>query len=375
MYFPIMVIQRNRAQYFREPRFRAMLRFIASIFVLTGIAWGCALANITKLQDPVMLRRSMGHTGYLMFYSVTAICIFHFLRRFEKRYWDYFLWFFIYPFLFISVWGIYQNLATYDLLPYWDGFNNSLSTGFTWFRFKHDHRISSIFPEPSEYSYYLAMMTPICWAVFRGKLPLPLGKQMRWAILILLVTQIVMIKSLSFFVALPMIALVVVRWIEHTKGVRTFLWLVSGLGILGVIAGIGFAGRLAATTAGEDGSTIARYLELLESINLFLHSPVFGFGYGIVRGMDAISFMLASFGLIGFVVLAWCLKKFINLVGQESSLVFSGALLCLITGCALSNNVLDNIFIWIILAFFAASPSVSTGVVPGVISGRGLESL
>lgn len=362
---PRLALNMHRWRHFRDKRFCWGLRALLVIFGITALAWALAFAGVTELPSDgeSMTRRSLGHVGYLLFYATVFVCLYGFLRERPAEYWTFFRWGTFYPFLFISVWGIYQFLSTFDWIEYATLFNNSLSTGFTYERFKDDHRVSSIFPEPSEYSYYLALMTPLVWAAVRRKLPSEASGG-RWLLLALLITQVLTVRSLSFVVALPVIAYVITRHVEGIRGPVVLVWLAIAMTALLLGVGIGLAPRLGEVASGGDGSAIERYLGLVEALDLWLRSPVVGFGYGIVRGLDALSFLLASLGLLGSLLLVLALSRYLAAVTQQASPILSGALLSMAAGFVTSNNVFSHIFFWTVLALFAACPYVQRPVQP-----------
>lgn len=362
VYTPSMLLNRRGYRFFAERRFVGARRLFLVVFGFTGLAWLCVGVGLIDLPEPELFTRTVGHTGYLLFYAAVFLCVYHFLRRDEVRYWEYFRWFFIYPFVFIAIWGIYQNLSTYDFVAYAETFNNSLSTGFTYERFKDAHRVSSVFPEPSEYSYYLALMAPIVWACFRDRLPDATRTHLGWLLLGLWIVQAAMVRSLSFFAAVPLIAFVCVRHVEGKRALQTTAWLlVLGVPLVGAI-GIGLSDRIGDAAAGADGSILVRYEGLLEALDLFQRSPVIGFGYGVIRGLDALSFTLASFGILGTLVFWLALNRFLLSIRVHATPILSGAALCLIAACILSNNVLDHIFIWMLIAVLAACPKVPAAI-------------
>jgi hypothetical protein len=357
-YSPSALLSHKR--FFRERTFISACRVLLVIFGFTALALLMLALGVVILPEPEMLSRMLGHTGYVVFYSWVFVCVFHALRRERRAYWQYFRWFFVYPFAFIAVWGIYQNLTTYGIAgEYIDVFNNSSSTGFTYERFRDAHRVSSVFPEPSEYSYYLAMMGPIIWACYRNKLPWNGSRAAGVLLLTLWIVQAAMVKSLSFFLAVPVVLYVCMRHVEGRRlGLNMILSFCTLVLLVILIMVIGLSGRITETAAGDDGSVLARYVGLLEALDLFLRSPVVGFGYGVVRGLDALSFTLASFGLAGTLTLWIALQRFLRSVRLHVTPILSGAILCLIAGCILSNNVFDHIFIWVLFAVTAACPQL-----------------
>lgn len=358
-YSPTVLFSRDR--FLKERTFIATRHMLLVIFGSTAVSLGMLAVGAITLPEPEMLTRILGHTGYVVFYAWVFLCIFHALRRDADRYWDHFRWFFVYPFAFIATWGIYQNLTTYGVAgEYVDIFNNSASTGFTYERFREAHRVSSVFPEPSEYSYYLAMMGPIVWACFRQRLPWDGSRSFSVLLLVLWVVQAAMVKSLSFFMAMPVVLYVCLRHVEDSKlSLKMFLYFCAATLVLAPVVLLGLASRIGETAAGDDGSVVARYAGLLEALDLYLRSPVVGFGYGVVRGLDALSFTLASFGTVGTIALWITLQRYLHAVRQHATPILSGALLCLIAGCLLSNNVFDHLFIWILVAVAAACPRLA----------------
>jgi hypothetical protein len=357
-YSPSLLL--SRARFFRERTFILARRVLLVIFGFTAFALLMLASGVISLPEPEMLSRTLGHTGYVLFYAWVFLCVFHALRREQRAYWQYFRWFFIYPFVFIAIWGVYQNLTTYEIAgEYLDIFNNSASTGFTYERFRGAHRVSSVFPEPSEYSYYLAMMGPIIWACFRNKLPWNGSRSTGALLLTLWIVQAAMVKSLSFFLAVPVVLYVCMRHVEGRRLSLNMIFSFCALVLLVVLVMvIGLSGRITETAAGDDGSVLVRYAGLLEALDLFVRSPAVGFGYGVVRGLDALSFTLASFGLVGTLTLWFALQRFLSAVRLHVTPILSGAILCLIAGCILSNNVFDHIFIWVLVAVTAACPKL-----------------
>jgi hypothetical protein len=174
----------------------------------------------------------------------------------------------------------------------------------------------------------------------------------------LFATQVVMVKSFSFFVALPFIAIAIVRDVEGKRGGRGVVKILVMSLVLIAVVGIGFIGRMGQTAAGDDGSVSARYLGLLESIDLFQRSPLTGFGYGVTRSLDGLSFLLASFGIVGTAVFIMIIKRFIKKIKNDATPILSGAMICLIASCVGSNNTLDHVFIWVLFALMASCPKL-----------------
>lgn len=358
-YSPTVLLSRDH--FLTERTFISARRVLLVIFGSTAVSLSLLGVGAIALPEPEMLNRTLGHTGYVMFYAWVFLCVFHALRRDAARYWSHFRWFFVYPFVFITIWGIYQNLTTYGIFgEYVDIFNNSVSTGFTYERFRASHRVSSVFPEPSEYSYYLAMMGPIVWACFRQRLPWNGSRGFGLFLLFLWLVQAAMVKSLSFFLAMPVVLYVCVRHVEGRKfSLKMLLSFCTAALVFAPIVFLSLAGRIGETAAGEDGSVLVRYEGLIEALDLYLRSPLVGFGYGVIRGLDALSFTLACFGTLGTIALWISLQRYLGLLSRHATPILSGSLLCLIAGCILSNNVFDHIFIWVLVAVAAACPRLA----------------
>jgi hypothetical protein len=346
----------SKDHFLGERTFIAARRVLLVIFGSTTFSLGLIFVGAITLPNQEMLTRTLGHTGYVGFYAWVFICVFHALRRDGDQYWSHFHWFFIYPFVFIAMWGIYQNLTTYGIAgEYINIFNNSVSTGFTYERFREAHRVSSVFPEPSEYSYYLAMMGPIVWAYFRRRLPCTRSRGFGILLVTLWIIQAAMVKSLSFFLALPVVLYVCFRYVEGRKfGIKMLLsFFIATIALVPLVV-LGLADRIGEMATGGDASVLERYVGLLEALDIYLRSPVVGFGYGAIRGLDALSFALASFGTVGTLALLITIQHYLHMVRRNATPILSGAVLCLIAGCILSNNVLSHLFIWVLIAVTSA---------------------
>lgn len=356
VYMPSIIA--SRVQYFRSETFIIGRRILLIILGSTAISAALLSLGFIFLPDPDMADRIISHTVYILFYTVVYYCIYHALCVERLRYWFYFRWFFIYPFGFIGVWGIYQFLTTIGVGgEYVAIFNNNLSTGFTYERFRSSYRVSSVFPEPSEYSYFIALMGPIIWASYRNKIPWNGSSILGLFLVLVWLVAAVTVNSVSFWLALPV---VIYSGISHVEGQKIHVTAIISIFLFSIfvvpILLFSFGQRIIDITTGADGSVIARFDGLIEYLDVFQGSPLFGFGYAVIRGLDAVSFLLASFGILGTVFLSVTIAKFIQVVRLNTTPVLSGAIVCLIAGCVLSNNVLDHLFVWVLLAVAAACP-------------------
>lgn len=339
-----------------DERYKITIKMFLTIFSVSLISWILQALEIISIPSEyeISIIRSIGHTLYLLFYFIVFNCVYVYLIKNERNYFLYFKWMFIYSFVFISAWGIYQYISTYDIVSYSDILNNSISTGFTYDRFKDEHRVSSVFPEPSEYSYYLAFQTPIIWAYFRNKFFIS-SLFARYFLIFLLLTQIYMIRSLSYIIAIPVIIWVIAVYIERKKGLKLLL-AYSLLSLVGaLVVGITMYARINALSGGNDGSVDDRLVGMFNSLDLFSLSPLVGFGYGITRGIDQLFFLLASLGFIGTILLLRYIILFI--MNKNVPHIMSGSLLAMFASCISSNNILGYLFYWLILAFLSSYPN------------------
>jgi hypothetical protein len=112
--------------------------------------------------------------------------------------------------------------------------------------------------------------------------------------------------------------------------------------------------RLELVSSGSDGSIDDRFLGILQSIELFLRSPLIGFGYGISRGIDQLFFLLASVGLIGIFFISKFLYKLLS--NEDVPVFLKGSTLAMFASCLTSNNIFGFLFFWIYLAFLTTFP-------------------
>lgn len=323
--------------------------FIVITLTLVSILlrkWG--VIQLTESNESNLLSRSISHTVYLIFEYLLFVYIYVYLQD-EKNHLGSLRFFISYPFFFITIWGIYQWLTTFDLLSYIDVFNNSLSTKFTYLRFKDAHRTASVFPEPSEYAYFLSFMIPFAIHLYYKPKSLIFISKSKYFI-ILLAISIILCASMSLFLVLPIILIYALRDYVKFK-LKHFFLMISLLGI--VLAGIIFLqnDRILDILGGNDGSAIIRYEAFEETLSLFKASPFLGVGFGAVRGLDLFSFLLGTTGIVG--TLAF-FKMIISLKAYSSiNSLFLKALKCMLIVALISNPIIDLTFFWPILAFIS----------------------
>ena len=341
-----------------NPSFNSVLLVLFLIVSFTTVAVIARVLELTKTSIDVDPFRTIFHTVYILFYVLLCILLFDMLSK--RNVPESFMvnWFIINPFLFISVWGAYQFVATYEFIPYYRIFNNNVSTGFTWDRFYFDHRVASVFAEPSEYSYYLAAVAPFIYAACRRKLPRGPGNFHSRVLANLWISQALVVKSLTFVVALPFIFYFCAVYIEKVR-VRTLILISPFLIVLmlPIFVISGMSARVLSAATGADLSTLERIGGFVQALSLFHDSPVFGFGYGVIRGLDLISFALASFGAVGSFFLVLGMYKYLSSLSINRSGTWIAGFICLFAASITSNNVLGHLFFWLMATLICATHS------------------
>lgn len=324
--------------------------YFFSIILLTVISWISQKLGYVVFEDAgALFSRSLSHTVYLIFEYCVFILVSIYLQN--SKFHDKDVRAFItYPFYFIIIWGFYQWLSTFDIVPYLEIFNNNASTGFTYLRFKDHHRCSSVFPEPSEFAYYLAFIMPfVVYQYFKYR-EHPVFSKHHILMAILFFAGVVMCGSMAFFAVFPILLIYTVRRYIKLTPTKLVAILFGGVVILGGVLYLS-AGRLADVGSGEDGSTISRFLGLMEAVDLFIASPIVGAGFGAIRGMDLLSFILGTTGILGLISFVWLVFS-LRVQAQTNKLFFQG-LRCVVIVTMISNPVIDFMFFWIVLAFIS----------------------
>lgn len=316
--------------------------------ILSVISQKIGFIHFEDIDSSELLSRCITHTIYLVFEYILYIYIYIYIQN-KYVYLDSLKYFIVYPFFFITLWGIYQWITTFDVVPYLDIFNNSLSTKFTYLRFKEAHRTASVFPEPSEYAYFLAFMLPFAAKLYYDRKNVLFIRHSKLFIG-LLILSIILCRSMSLFIVLPFILIYVLRdylklKITHVV-ILVFILLVSIVGVIYLESD-----RLMDVMRGDDGSAIIRYDAFIETISLFQESPLIGAGFGAVRGLDLLSFLLGTTGIIGTIAfwkMIFSLRTYTELNG-----LFLKGLKCMIVVALISNPIIDLTFFWPILAFIS----------------------
>ena len=323
-----------------------LLILINTIISLLLIDKNILVFNEVEIID--IIGRSSTHIIYVVFEYIMFLYIYIYLYNSKNHILDL-KYFITLPALFITLWGIYQWLTTFDIFPYIDIFNNSLSTKFTYLRFKADHRTASVFPEPSEYAYFLAFMMPFAFKAIRNGISLPyIVHQKIFSYLIFL--SVILCQSMSLFCVIPLIIMYILRQYIRLTLKKIFTLSIISLFVISTILFIA-SDRVSVIISGDDGSAITRYDAFFETIDLFIKSPIIGVGFGAVRGLDLLSFLLGTTGIIGTISFFYMILK-LRSYSKTNSLFIDG-LRCMIIVALISNPIIDLTFFWPILAFIS----------------------
>jgi hypothetical protein len=347
--YPLVFVYNHKIILTRN--FRIVTIFFFIIIFITILSWILQAAGLIYFGDTIekndLFSRSFSHTIYFTFEYLLFIILTIYMQYCTNHIHEI-KSFVIYPFFFIALWGIYQWFTTFDVLPYLKIFNNSLSTKFTYLRFKGEHRTSSVFPEPSEYAYFLAFVIPFaieCYFHYKDTNTLC---RRRYGFIFLLLLSILLCQSMSLFIVIPIIGIYILRnYIKLSFGkiIIIFLLCIIVLGCLFIFKQDRFLNIL----RGTDGSAFTRFNSFFETITLIRYSPFIGAGFGAIRGLDLFSFMLSTTGLIGTIAFIWMIIK----IKPETriNLIFVRGFKCMLIVALISNPILDLTFFWIVLAF------------------------
>jgi len=301
-----------------------------------------------EVETIEIVGRSSTHIVYVVFEYIMYLYIYIYLYNSKNHILDL-KYFITIPAIFITLWGIYQWLTTFDIFPYIDIFNNSLSTKFTYLRFKATHRTASVFPEPSEYAYFLAFMMPFAFKAIRNRIFIPYITQPK-SFAYLIFSSVILCQSMSLFCVIPLIIIYLLRQDIRLTPKKIFTLSIISLLVVSIVLFIA-SDRVTAIMSGDDGSAITRYDAFLETIDLFTNSPIIGAGFGAVRGLDLLSFLLGTTGIIGTISFFYLIFK-LRPYTKTNSLFIDG-LRCMIIVALISNPIIDLTFFWPILAFIS----------------------
>ena len=342
---------RGKYRFPQNGNFKLITGYFFGIIGLTLIAWLLLYLKVIDTGDfevEELMKRSKPHLIYLIFDYLVYFHIVCFLNN-QEDHSKTIRVFITYTFYFITIWGFYQWLTTFDLFPYTRIFNNNASTGFTYLRFVADHRSSSVFPEPSEYAYFLGFMLSFVFVQWwYRKEKTFVYSHHPWLMMSVWLAAVAVCQSMSLFVVLPFMFLYI-----YSRYVRLTPMVIIGgsFGLLLLLGGIVFIefDRISQILAGQDGSVLIRFEAFVSSYELFLSSPIVGVGFGAIRGLDLLGFLLSTTGLVGavwFAFLIFRMKAYTDL-----NLVFIQGLKAMLIVTLISNPIMDHIFLWVIFAF------------------------
>lgn len=320
------------------------------------ITWDNKYGIITsKFNTSKLFSRSLIHTCYILFLSIGCIIVFNYFKQFDYKMITKIVskYLITIPFFFICIWGVYQWLSTYNLFPYIKIFNNNISTGFTYLRFKDLHRCSSVFPEPSEYAYFLGFYLPICLSFILTNKNVFCIKQNKFNKLVITITyllQCYMCRSFSLFIIFPVLLFVSINLLNISKNIRriiNFFYVFLVFIIILLIFKL-FGDRVNEILSGKDGSMLVRLSVMFDGFVLFMNRKLLGFGYGCIRGMDLISTTLGFFGFFGIVSLfVFIIKLYKKARKDFYTSVLSVSYICfLLVGC-ICNPVFEFVPFWL----------------------------
>ena len=156
---------------------------------------------------------------------------------------------------------------------------------------------------------------------------------------------------MSLFIMFPLIFLYSINTVLRKRRFIMNLIYFFLIAIFGVFVYMHYGQRLRDVISGIDSSMLIRIRGLYEGFALFVASPITGFGYGVIRGLDLFSFLLACFGIIGTFLLLLCMHKLKQTAkNNEISKLFYHGLISMIIVAMISNPILEYIMVWIILA-------------------------
>ena len=351
IYIGYIFINKGNYRFPKNKNFKLISSYFIAILILTLLAWGGLYFDYIdtgEIDRSELMERSIPHLIYLIFDYLAYFHIVCFLHN-QKDNSKNVRIFITYTFYFITIWGFYQWLTTFNLLPYITIFNNNASTGFTYLRFVHAHRTASIFPEPSEYAYYLAFMLPFVYIQWRyRKSKHYIYSAHPWLMSCFWIAAVLTCQSMSLFMTLPlMIIYIYSRYEKLTPHV--IIGCIAGLLVITSSIIILASDRINQIFLGEDGSALVRFQAFLDSYTLLSNSPFLGVGFGAIRGLDLLGFLLSTTGLIGtiwFIILVFKLKVYSDL-----NLIFIQGFKAMLIVTLISNPIMDQIFLWVIFAF------------------------
>lgn len=321
--------------------------FISSTIVSLVLFKYDIITTNVAIDKRELINRSIVHTVYILFNTIVTIYFYIYFQQ-RRNYETIIKYFIFYPSVVIMLIGVYGFLATYDIVPIDNFFHNNLSLGYTFERFKSTHRTASVFAEPSHYATYLAFLLPLYYAYFKKKFKMT-RYLYRIPLIILYVSQIIMIKSLSFYLIFPILITITYYGVNEIRvKLENLFYVFFSIIIIFLVIIIFMFSRISILISQEDGSFLIRFGVFLDSINLFLSSPIIGFGYGAIRGIDSFSTLLATVGILGFIFFIYFIKKIRRDLNYLQKLIYIG-FLCMFLVMLIADGMMDFLHFWLIL--------------------------
>jgi O-antigen ligase len=186
-----------------------------------------------------------------------------------------------------------------------------------------------------------------------------INKFLHYFLVLLLISQLFFSRSVSLIIGVPAAILLIYYFLNGKLTVKNIILIIFIFLLFLLVVLLSLGQRLQTISSGEDGSAAERVAVFSESILLFLESPLIGMGFGFTRGMDLFSFILASHGIIGFIIISILFYKFFSIKNNNIYAFFlKCALLILIITSSITNNVLDHIFFWVIASIYSSINSI-----------------
>ncbi len=234
--------------------------------------------------------------AYLLIAVTTVWYTEYLIRTDNASFKDLFKWLDV-GFVLVLLFAGLQYILPTDMAT--ELFRNSAHTGYTW----NKSRLSSTFAEPSFLSLYLVPMMAIHIVRFIGK---PSVKSI--ALITLSMVLILQNNSSSAFVGFVAIALIliVIAFFNYKK-VKVSPAAIVGVAVLAGIGGILVASNVFDTAIdtliskiqGEGTSGVGRTASMNAMAQVFFEHPIFGVGWGTVRGYDLATTWAAELGICG----------------------------------------------------------------------------
>lgn len=261
---------------------------------------------------------------YLIFGFTTYWITKDYLIKLNNQIYIKFIKIFLYSSLFISILGIYQQIAYKLGLPFDEIFRQGVHGNIQ--TYMGLIRVYSVFIEPSMYSIFIILSITIC--IYTTK---DIFKYKNILLLLLLINGI-MSTSSTFFVGILIIGTVLVvesiklKYSQEDRNFNKYILLIFTIVVLSILL-ISYINLdiisnmlqgIENKLKGEGASAMGRSLAFDTNIKVAFKYPLLGVGFGSVRSYDLISTWLASVGFIGTLVfIIFLVKNIIKLLKMK----------------------------------------------------------